>query len=139
MEEGLRQGCSLSPMLFAIYIKGLGDELVASGLGVKMGNTSIPGLFFADDMAILGENDMKLQELLNITGRYGRKWKIEFNPDKSKVVRIGQKSRDDVNWNLGQVELNEGKVYQVEIEEEKEFKYLGILFSSIGVFFSEVR
>ena len=73
MEEGLRQGCSLSPMLFAIYLKGLGDELVASGLGVKMGNTNIPGLFFADDMAIIGENDIQLQELLNITGRYGRK------------------------------------------------------------------
>ena len=105
MEEGLRQGCSLSPMLFAIYIKELSDELVASGLGVKMGNTSIPGLFFADAMAIIGENDIQLQELLNITGRYGRKWKMEFNPDKSKVVRIGEKSRDDVNWNLGQVKL----------------------------------
>ena len=42
---------------------------MASGLGVKMGNTNIPGLFFADDMAIIGENDMQLQELLNITGR----------------------------------------------------------------------
>ena len=60
-------------MLFAIYLKGLGDELVASGLGVKMGNTNIPGLFFADDIGhYRRERYTQLQELLNITGRYQR-------------------------------------------------------------------
>ena len=43
MKEGLKQGCSLSPVLFALYLAELGNRLVASGLGVKVGNITIPG------------------------------------------------------------------------------------------------
>ena len=43
VKEGLKQGCSLSPVLFALYLAELGDRLVASGLGVKVGNLTIPG------------------------------------------------------------------------------------------------
>ena len=39
-------------------------------------------------MAIIGEDDTQLQELLDITGRYGRKWKMEFSPDKSQELRL---------------------------------------------------
>ena len=46
MVLGLRQGCVLSPILFAIYLADLGRQLTASGRGVDIGGIKIPGAFF---------------------------------------------------------------------------------------------
>ena len=46
LKMGLKQVCVLSPLLFALYIKEIGDKLVASGLGVEIGGTRIPAMFF---------------------------------------------------------------------------------------------
>ncbi len=50
MTLGLKQGCVMSPILFAIYIAELGHRLQRSGLGTLVDDTKIPGMFFADDM-----------------------------------------------------------------------------------------
>ncbi len=52
LKLGLKQGCVMSPILFAIYIAELGRRLQDSSLGVKLDDTSIPGMFFADDMML---------------------------------------------------------------------------------------
>ena len=37
VEVGLKQSCVLSPMLFSLYVQELGEELMASGDGVRVG------------------------------------------------------------------------------------------------------
>ena len=39
----------ISPMLFALYVAGLGNKLHASRLGVALGNEVLAALFSADD------------------------------------------------------------------------------------------
>jgi len=45
--RGLRQGCSLSPMLFALYVAEMGHELTCSGYGVKLFKVIVSAIFFA--------------------------------------------------------------------------------------------
>jgi hypothetical protein len=51
--RGLKQGCSLSPIFFALYVAGWGREVAASGEGVVIGNLNISVLFFADDILLV--------------------------------------------------------------------------------------
>ena len=48
--RGVKQGCCLSPLLFALYMSGLGVRLQQAKLGIKVGRTIVSGLFFADDL-----------------------------------------------------------------------------------------
>ena len=51
-ERGLKQGCPLSPMLFAIYLVNLTNDLNEKKEGIWIGGTIISALFFADDCVI---------------------------------------------------------------------------------------
>ena len=61
---GLRQGCSLSPILFLIYMDSIVKKSESCG-GVKIGECTIQRLLFADDLVLLDSTQNGLQQALD--------------------------------------------------------------------------
>ncbi len=55
--SGVRQGDSLSPALFGLYINDLITDVKALNLGINVNDIIISILAFADDIVILAKND----------------------------------------------------------------------------------
>jgi len=131
MTIGLRQGCVLSPILFALYIADLGKLLQDAGIGVDLQGSIIPGIFFADDMILWGQQK-DLQQLLKIVGEYAAKWKIEFSGAKSSVIPICRPPRPDSKlWSIGTVPIQERENEIIYVEEASEGRYLGVSISRL--------
>ena len=69
LKRGLRQGCSLSPMLFALYIMNIGSDLALSQRGFVIGDICVSGLLFADDIVLIARTAEGLKDLFRIVKR----------------------------------------------------------------------
>jgi hypothetical protein len=119
IHTGVRQGCVLSPLLYALFINDLVKELNALNRGVEIeeGGKKLSALLYADDIVLLAENKQDLQRMLDVVAGYAKKWRFELNPKKSQVVVFGTRQPPRrVKWKLG----------ESEIEQVGQYKYLGI-------------
>ncbi len=128
MEIGLRQGCVLSPILFAIYIADLGDELIASGYGVRINNMIIPGMMFADDIMLAGD-DEAMRHLCNIAMNYAIRNKLEFSGEKSMIIPLHRDVSEENKWSVGPIPKKNKTHLRRQASEKKEGKYLGVTFA----------
>ena len=85
VSNGVKQGGVISPLLYCIYIDGLINELIASGVGCFMGSVYAGIFMFADDLKLLAPSVSALNTMLNICINYAAKFDIIFN-DKSQLI-----------------------------------------------------
>lgn len=119
VEEGVKQGCVLSPILFCIYINELAKLIKKEEVGVRICNVQMGPLFWADDVVLIADNSADLQRMLDIATHFSKTWKINFNFDKSKVLVVGKRVDRNKCWPLGDKLITECDSY----------KYLGIHIS----------
>ena len=86
LQRGLRQGCSLSPLLFALYISEIGKELALSPLGFQLGGQVVSGLCFADDIVIMAEDPDGLCKLIKMVKLICDNLEMVISVSKSNVV-----------------------------------------------------
>ena len=79
--SGTRQGSRVSPSIFAVYLDGLLCELRDSGVGCHVGDVFVGVGAFADDLVLLAPSHDGLQQLLNITDDYARRYNLTFSVD----------------------------------------------------------
>jgi len=119
---GLRQGDSLSPILYAIFLDGLIQMTREVPEGVRFGEHKMNILGFADDLVLIANSKEDLQKLLDRVYLYSCKWRFLFNCAKSKVLIFSNR----------RVHLISHPLYLGidKLEQVKMFKYLGVWFTA---------
>ena len=105
IDEGVKQGCVLSSVLFYIYIHQFTKLLNDHKLGVNVCNVRVGSLFWADDIVLIVDNEHDLQKMLDLAVDFAINWKLSFNHTKSNVLIIGKRINKDYLWHLGNIVL----------------------------------
>jgi hypothetical protein len=85
--RGVRQGCSLSHYLFNIFIDNTMDYISEYNVhALVIGNMPIPGLLFADDLAIGSFTVNGLQRRIDQIVKYCSDWNLRYNLKKTKIL-----------------------------------------------------
>jgi hypothetical protein len=132
--SGVKQGDTLSPSLFCIFINDLITEINSSLTGINIGNRHVGILLYADDIALISDSEENLQKALDIVYRWSTQNIIKFNQSKSNVVHYRKKGskRTDFAFRLGNISLsviNQYKYLGLYLDENLNFnttaKFLG--------------
>ena len=90
---GTKQGGILSPDFFAIYINDLILILKGLRIGCHIIRQFIACLLFADDMSLIAPTRESMQQMLNVCAEYCRKFCLQFNVGKTKLMVFGKMSK----------------------------------------------
>ena len=120
VNSGVKQGCILSPTLFAMYIDDLVDQLKGVSAGVVCGENIVSSLLYADDIVLLAPNEESLQEQIMEVEKWCRRWHMSLNIEKTKIVHFRKKLRSKQRSEYNFLFNSE------KIEYASEYKYLGL-------------
>ena len=132
---GLRQGENLSPILFSVFLNDLKDFLSinVAELSVPINHATnlLPEqindymklfiLLYADDTAILSENEKEMQNAVKMLEHYCNIWGLKINVNKTKIV--GFFSRGKIR-NIPKITFDNS-----DLEIVFDYKYLGVIFN----------
>ena len=124
---GVRQGESLSPFLFSIFLNDLETFLQTGNFqGIDMEGTPLKLLLYADDLLLLSSTREDLQLGLDFLYDYCTRWRLYVNTDKTTVV-IFRKG--------GNLSFHDHFFYGHDLLKVSEsVSYLGLTLSSRGKF-----
>ena len=118
---GAKQGCNLSPTLFAFYINDLALDIKNLNVGITAGKLNLSLLLYADDIVLLAGTAGDLQLQLNVLNRWCHKWRMTINQTKSKVIHFRCKTTKQTVLNF--------KCGDIGLDITSEYKYLGLWFN----------
>ena len=123
--NGVRQGCILSPILFALLVQEITNEIHRrGGYGIQLflDLAGVGILLFADDIVLIADSVFELQKKVDILYEVAVKLCLVVNMDKSKFVvfRNGGHLAGHNRWHIGNAIL----------EVVSEYSYLGLIFST---------
>ena len=125
--QGVKQGDSLSPTLFNIFVDDIGKYFDKNSTDpVNLQNQYLNHLLYADDLMLISETPIGLQHCIDSVQKYCSDWRLTVNLNKTKIMVFSKKNIDKktLNFYYGPT--------RIEIVES--YKYLGVIFSWNGKF-----
>ena len=123
VDSGVKQGCILSPTLFAMFIDDLMEEIKGAQVGVQCGGDMVSGLLYADDAVVIAPDEWGLQKLIDVIDTWCKRWGMSLNINKTKVVHFRKKVRG------GARSMTKFTLGREEIAYADQYKYLGLVLS----------
>jgi hypothetical protein len=116
---GVRQGDSLSPTLFNIYINDLAAQLKEQNKGLSYPSIDLSLLLYADDVVLLSGTELGLQKQLTTLEKWCTKWKMKVNIQKSQIMHFRATRKKGTNFMF-----RYGKSVLKKVDS---YKYLGFI------------
>lgn len=128
VKTGIRQGDSLSPVLFNIIMDEIVNEVKQAGRGYRMGDRGVKIICYADDAVIVSEDEDDLQRLLYKFQQTAQLFNMQISVEKTKSLAI---SKEPKRCKLA--------IYDRSVEQVMSFKYLGASITSARNLKEEVK
>ena len=77
VEQGEAQGCSLSPILFSVFINDLLKDVEQAELGIQLSSGKRVGGIFSDVFVGVSDSRESLQKLIDVVHGYCNKWRLK--------------------------------------------------------------
>lgn len=91
MGRGVRQGCSLSPVLFNIYSGPMVREAISDFKEeIKVGSKLVKAVRFDDDIAFISSTEEGLQQMEDSSFEITTDFRMKLHLPKVKVMRIAR-------------------------------------------------
>ena len=95
VKSGIRQGCTVSPLLFIMVLNHVIDEIVNTQVGFRNEAVYVPVLFFADDGMLLSQSQEDLETMLKTLVKASEEVGLCINRKKCNIMIFNRKNKPE--------------------------------------------
>ena len=113
LTRSIRQGCSLSPLLYVICLEPLLEKIRSLEIGLTLpGVTNKTLIAFADDTTFFLNSNRKIEIIINTFNHFGEGSGSKINIQKTTVMGLGH-WKNKADYPFGLIGKNNMKVYGI--------------------------